>query len=105
MIEGVPVGDVEGQDASSSKLKLLGVAISMVAIMLLVSIQGWIIDDVVDEIKEHSGDLREECPYRGLVATSRVAATVTSWKWGITVFWRRTTSGTLSTTSSVSTCP
>ena len=55
MIEGVPVGDAEGQDASASKLKLLGVAISMVAIMLLVSINGWIIDDVVDEIKKDLG--------------------------------------------------
>ena len=61
MIEGVPVGDAEvhrrseRRDASSSKLKLLGVAISMVAIMLLVSIHGWIIDDVVDEIKKDLG--------------------------------------------------
>ena len=61
MIEGVPVVDAEvtrkseRQGASSSKLKLLGVAISMVAIMLLVSIQGWIIDDVVDEIKKELG--------------------------------------------------
>ena len=61
MIEGVPVGDAEGprlsdrQDDSSSKLKLLGVAISMVAIMLLVSIHGWIIDDVVDDIKKDLG--------------------------------------------------
>ena len=61
MIEGVPVGDAEvhrrseRRDASSSKLKLLGVAISMVAIMLLVSIHGWIIDDVVDDIKKDLG--------------------------------------------------
>ena len=61
MIEGVPVGDADGphlsdrHDASSSRLKLLGVATAMAAIMLLVSIQGWIIDDVVDEIKKDLG--------------------------------------------------
>ena len=61
MIEGVPVGDPEvpsrseRQGSASSKRKLLGVAISMVAIMLLVSVHGWIIDDVVDEIKKDLG--------------------------------------------------
>ena len=61
MIEGLPVGDAEEafqserQGASSYKPKLLGVAISMVTIMLLVPIHGWIMDDVVDEIKKDLG--------------------------------------------------
>ena len=61
MIEGLPVGDAEEafqserQSASSYKPKLLGVAISMVTIMLLVPIHGWIMDDVVDEIKKDLG--------------------------------------------------
>ena len=63
--------------------------------MLLVSIHGWIIDDVVDEIKKDLGIYervpvweRSEWPY------ITVAATVTSWNKGVTGFWRRTTIGT-----------
>ena len=51
MIEGVPVEDAKSillPKIARSKIKLLGIAMSMVIIMLLVSLQGWIIDDVVD---------------------------------------------------------
>ena len=62
MIEGIPVEDHKSTPLSDkfsnltrSNIKLLGIAVSMVIIMLLVSLQGWIIDDVVDEIKKDLG--------------------------------------------------
>ena len=58
MIEGVPVEDDKSKllpKFARSKIKLLGIAMSMVIIMLLLSLQGWIIDDVVDEIKKDLG--------------------------------------------------
>ena len=58
MIEGVPVEDEKVTfltKIARSNIKLLGIAISMAVIMLLVSLQGWIIDDVVDEIKKDLG--------------------------------------------------
>ena len=62
MIEGIPVEDDKSTPLSEkfsnltrSNIKLLGIAVSMVIIMLLVSLQGWIIDDVVDEIKKDLG--------------------------------------------------
>ncbi len=62
MIEGIPVEDDKSTPLSDkfsnltrSNIKLLGIAISMAIIMLLVSLQGWIIDDVVDEIKKDLG--------------------------------------------------
>ncbi|MAD72942.1 MAG: hypothetical protein CL973_04035, partial [Euryarchaeota archaeon] len=62
MIEGIPVEDDKSTPLSdkfsnltSSNIKLLGIAVSMAIIMLLVSLQGWIIDDVVDEIKKDLG--------------------------------------------------
>ena len=56
MIEGVLVKDGESTTLFGkfsnirSKIKLLGIAVFMTMIMLLLSLQGWIIDDVVDEI-------------------------------------------------------
>ena len=77
MIEGVPVEDDTITPLSDrikiniSKSKVIGIAVSMVAIMLLVSLQSWIIDDVVDEIKKELGIYervpvweRSEWPYR-----------------------------------------
>ena len=62
MIEGIPVEDDKSTPLSDkfsnltrSNIKLLGIAVSMAIIMLLVSLQGWIIDDVVDEIKKDLG--------------------------------------------------
>ena len=61
MVEGVIIGEIESPPLSSrfrdngAKIKLLGIALFMAIIMLLVSIQGWIIDEVVDEIKKDMG--------------------------------------------------
>ena len=58
MIEGIPVGDgtntrpSEKFTASVSKARILTIAFSLTAIMLLVSLQGWIFDEVVDGIKD-----------------------------------------------------
>ena len=76
MIEEVPFGDdlaaslYEKVRSSSPRARILGIAVSLAAIMLLVSLQGWIIDDVVDEIKQDLGAYervpvweRSEWPY------------------------------------------
>ena len=76
MIEGVPVGDdapaslSEKVRLSSPRARMLGIAVSLAAIMLLVPLQGWIFDDVVDEIKQDVGTYervpvweRSEWPY------------------------------------------
>ena len=49
---------------------MLGIAVSLAAIMLLVPLQGWIFDDVVEEIKQDVGTYerlpvseRSESPY------------------------------------------
>ena len=62
MIEGIPVEEDKLTPLSDklnnltrSNIKLLGIAVSMAIIMLLVSLQGWIIDDIVDEIKKDLG--------------------------------------------------
>ena len=61
MIEGVLVKDGESTTLFGkfsyirSKIKLLAIAVFMTMIMLLLSLQGWIIDDVVDEIKKDLG--------------------------------------------------
>ena len=58
MIEGIPVGDGANPrpsgkfTASVSKARILTIAFSLTAIMLLVSLQGWIFDEVVDGIND-----------------------------------------------------
>ena len=58
MIEGIPVGDGKNPrpsvkfTASVSKARILTIAFSLTAIMLLVSLQGWIFDEVVDGIND-----------------------------------------------------
>lgn len=58
MIEGIPVGDEKNPrpsvkfTASVSKARILTIAFSLTAIMLLVSLQGWIFDEVVDGIND-----------------------------------------------------
>ena len=58
MIEGIPVGDGANTSpsgkftASVSKARILTITFSLTAIMLLVSLQGWIFDEVVDGIKD-----------------------------------------------------
>ena len=58
MLDAIPVDDFKSALISRvfrSNMKLFGIAVSMVIIMLLVSLQGWIIDDIVDEIKKDLG--------------------------------------------------
>jgi predicted acyl esterase len=60
MIEGI-IGEVidarlvSSKSKKKSKKKLLSIAFFLTTIMLLVSLQGWIIDDVVNEIKKDLG--------------------------------------------------
>ena len=57
MIEGIPVGDDAKSQlprkflASISKVRIVAIAFSMAAIILFVSLQGWIFDKAVDGIK------------------------------------------------------
>ena len=58
MIEGTPVEDgvktliPRKFLASTSKVRIVAIAFSMAAIMLFVSLQGWIFDEVVHGIKD-----------------------------------------------------
>ena len=67
MIEGILVEDDVPASlsskigASSTKARVLGIAVSLAAIMLLVSLRGWIIDDVVKDINENP-DTYERVP-------------------------------------------
>ena len=79
MIEGVLVKDDESTTLFGkfsnihSKIKLLGIAVFMILMMLLLSLQGWIIDDVVDEIKKDLGWPVETPPWGdGNIAESRL---------------------------------
>ena len=66
MIESIPTVDdrleyiPDKARASNSKVRILGISVSLSAIMLFVSIQGWIINDVVDGIQEDLGNY-ESC--------------------------------------------
>ena len=70
MIEGVlvddegntlytPIGETGIKSVAPSKWKIWLSATGLVALMVMVSLQGWIIDDVVDDIKRNWAYTRE----------------------------------------------